>query len=103
MNASRRNFLKGLAAAAGLGVAAPAAYLGLKARGVLPGTNHETAASAEPTVMPTAQPSRPAAPSASQHPVSTAKALVVVQMAGGNDGLATVMPFADPAFKANRP
>ncbi|MGH2520749.1 MAG: DUF1501 domain-containing protein, partial [Chloroflexota bacterium] len=27
----------------------------------------------------------------------------MIQLAGGNDGLATVLPYADPAFKANRP
>ncbi len=29
--------------------------------------------------------------------------LVVVQLSGGNDGLNTVVPFADPAYRASRP
>jgi uncharacterized protein (DUF1501 family) len=29
--------------------------------------------------------------------------LVVVEMAGGNDGLNTVIPFGDPAYRKNRP
>jgi uncharacterized protein (DUF1501 family) len=30
------------------------------------------------------------------------RVLVVVQLSGGNDGLNTVIPFADPAYRANR-
>ncbi len=32
-----------------------------------------------------------------------AKTLVVVTLYGGNDGLATVIPYADPAYRAARP
>src|SRR5437762_13779150 len=31
------------------------------------------------------------------------KTLVVVQLAGGVDGLNTVIPYADPAYRQNRP
>ena len=31
------------------------------------------------------------------------RVLVVVQLSGGNDGLNTVVPFKDPAYKKNRP
>jgi uncharacterized protein (DUF1501 family) len=45
---------------------------------------------------------------AQQNPAYTAaakagKILVVVQLAGGNDGLATVIPYGDPAYRAARP
>jgi uncharacterized protein (DUF1501 family) len=93
MNTSRRTFLKGLAAGAGLGLAGPAVYFGLQQTRRPVGSATPGAPSPEAT----------AAPSASATPVSGAKALVVIQLAGGNDGLATVLPFADPAFKDNRP
>src|SRR5690349_9003003 len=34
---------------------------------------------------------------------SNGKTLVVVQLAGGMDGLNVVIPFKDPAYKTNRP
>src|SRR5687767_14101198 len=34
---------------------------------------------------------------------SDGRILVVVEMAGGNDGLNTVIPFGDPLYKKNRP
>src|SRR5690349_19623730 len=96
MSTSRRTFLKGLAAGAGLGLAGPAVYLGLQHRpqtaAPLPSTNSQLPA-------PGPQSSAPS----TQHPAPATKALVVIQMAGGNDGLATVLPFADPAFKDLRP
>ncbi len=41
-----------------------------------------------------------AEPAATLPPVNT---LVLIQLAGGNDGLATVVPFGDPAYAALRP
>jgi uncharacterized protein (DUF1501 family) len=32
-----------------------------------------------------------------------AKTLVLVTLYGGNDGLNTVIPYADPAYRSNRP
>jgi uncharacterized protein (DUF1501 family) len=34
---------------------------------------------------------------------SKGKTLVVVQLAGGVDGLSTVIPYSDPAYRQNRP
>ena len=36
-------------------------------------------------------------------PIPKGKILVVIEMAGGNDGLNTVVPYADPAYAAARP
>ncbi|HVW01487.1 MAG TPA: hypothetical protein VHB77_14140, partial [Planctomycetaceae bacterium] len=40
---------------------------------------------------------------ASDQPGGHQNVLVVVQLTGGNDGLNTVVPFADPAYIAARP
>jgi len=103
MNATRRTFLKGAAVAAGLGVAGSVVY-------VKSGDKPEPGVSAPASASPgTAEASAPAVlASASGTPVaSTAvksqpKSLVVIQLAGGNDGLSTVLPFADPALHDNR-
>ncbi len=36
-------------------------------------------------------------------PIPKGKILVVIEMAGGNDGLNTVIPYADAAYAAARP
>jgi uncharacterized protein (DUF1501 family) len=102
MNTSRRTFLKGLAAGAGLGLAGPAAYLGLRQLPLPGARSQEPGAGISASVPPSPQATTSPAPD-SRPPAPAAKALVVIQLAGGNDGLATVMPFADPAFKDNRP
>src|SRR5213593_3429153 len=40
---------------------------------------------------------------AKQEKVVNDKVLVMVQLAGGNDGLQTVMPIGDPAYRDLRP
>src|SRR5579859_6544398 len=101
-NTTRRNFLKGLAAAAGLGIAAPVAYQAVKSRQTplaAPAPSETPLTSASPGA---AQASASAAPSG-QPAKPLPRSLVVLQLAGGNDGLATVFPYSDPAFKDNRP
>ncbi|HEY8692225.1 MAG TPA: DUF1501 domain-containing protein [Chloroflexota bacterium] len=102
MNASRRNFLKGIAAAAGLGIAAPLAYL--KTKEIRSGTAFLPSPSPESRAPSPASSSAPALASASPSaPAKTQpRSLVVIQLAGGNDGLATVLPYADGALHDNR-
>ena len=104
MNPStRRNFLKGLAAAAGVGIAAPIAYVKTKelqgSTRFLPGAGDQPAGGGVPSSSP--PPASSPAPSAAAQ-TATPKAVVVVQLAGGNDGLATVLPYGDPAFADTR-
>src|SRR5690242_312481 len=95
MNPSRRTFLKGLAAAAGVGIAAPLAYL--KIKDVRSGTAFLPGAS--PQASPaSAQAVASASGAAAAGAKSLPRSLVVIQLAGGNDGLATVLPYADPAL-----
>ena len=99
MDTTRRKFLKGLAAAAGLGIAVPAAYV--KTREIRSGTAFLPAAAADsaaPSQAPTARPQATAVAAA----VSQPRSLVVIQLAGGNDGLATVLPYGDAALKDAR-
>lgn len=102
MNASRRNFLKGLAAAAGVGIAAPLAYV--KTKDLRSGTALLPSASPQAggarTLFTSAAAS--AGPARSGAPKTLPRSLVVVQLAGGNDGLATVLPYADGALHDNR-
>ena len=107
MDTTRRNFLKGLAVAAGLGAAGSAAYLKTRegaatapaaAPASVPSDAAQPAAEPSPTVP---APSVSAPPSSSPTP-SAVKSLVVIQLAGGNDGLATVVPYADPALASAR-
>jgi len=102
MNASRRNFLKGIAAAAGVGIAAPLAYL--KTKEIRSGTAFLPSPSPESKAPSPASSSAPASASASPSaPAKTLpRSLVVIQLAGGNDGLATVLPYADGALHDNR-
>lgn len=98
MNPTRRTFLKGLAAAAGLGIVLPAAYVKTAElrgpRAAAPADSPPAGASASIGEEPKPRQSEaPALP----------RSLVVLQLAGGNDGLATVLPYADGAFKDNRP
>src|SRR5579862_400130 len=98
MNATRRNFLKGLAAAAGVGLAGGAAYgVGSRAGRATLERQSSAPASTTPAETPAAQSQSPG-PSAGVG----VKSLVVIQLAGGNDGLATLLPYADPALQANR-
>jgi len=83
---SRRRFLTGLGVG---GTAAVAAGYGLSVW--RDGGSASTAASATTTTVP-----RLGAGHAD-------RTLVVVELGGGNDGLNTVVPFADPAYKALRP
>ncbi|HLY67221.1 MAG TPA: DUF1501 domain-containing protein, partial [Chloroflexota bacterium] len=98
MNATRRNFLKGLAAAAGVGLAGGAAYgVGSRAGRATLERQSSAQASTTPAETPAPQTQSPS-PSAGVG----VKSLVVIQLAGGNDGLATLLPYADPALQANR-
>ncbi len=97
-NTTRRNFLKGLAAAAGLGIAAPVAYEAIKSR-----ETPAAAPAASPTPLTSAAPSSTNAAASSQPAKPMPRSLVVLQLAGGNDGLATVFPYSDPALKDLRP
>src|SRR5690242_2099755 len=98
MNLTRRNLLKGLAAAAGVGIAAPVAYREFGVRSQEPGAPARTAG--EPAAVASAANPTPD----SQPPTAAAlpRSLVVIQLAGGNDGLATVLPYADGALNDNR-
>ena len=98
MNPSRRTFLKGLAAAAGVGIAAPLAYI--KAKEVRSGTAFLPGSS--PQASQASAPPQASAGASAARPKSLPRSLVVIQLAGGNDGLATVLPFADPALHDNR-
>jgi len=101
VNPTRRNFLKGLAAAAGVGIAGSAAYLKGQDAGLrLPlqtAAPTRSAPESEPPAAASMQASSPSKPAQAQP-----KSLVVVQLAGGNDGLATVLPYGDPALKDAR-
>jgi uncharacterized protein (DUF1501 family) len=44
-----------------------------------------------------------AAVQAASHNVATDRVLVVIELAGGNDGLNTVVPFADETYRKLRP
>lgn len=83
MALARRSILKGGLALATLGAVAPAFVV-------------RTAAAA---AQPAAGPRDGLAPSQ----VAANRLLVVVQLAGGNDGLNTVVPYADPAYRRLRP
>lgn len=76
---SRRDFLRGSFAAVGVGAAAPA-WLSRVAR-AQEGAGPDPRAATDPA----------------------GKILVVVQMSGGNDGLNTVVPFADDLYHKARP
>ncbi|HLG73177.1 MAG TPA: DUF1501 domain-containing protein [Chloroflexota bacterium] len=100
MNPTRRTFLKGLAAVAGLGLAGC---------GIRPAASPSGAPSTGSSVQPSAASGSPSAGTASAVASVAAKpaapqprSLVVIQLAGGNDGLATVLPYADGALKDNR-
>lgn len=74
MNVSRRNFLK----------------RGLFATGICLGWNHLSAIAAYAASL---EPRKP----------GSSKILVVVQLAGGNDGINTVIPYSQPAYYKMRP
>ncbi|MDE3076566.1 MAG: DUF1501 domain-containing protein [Chloroflexota bacterium] len=107
---TRRDFLKGALMGTGVGLAGPLAYIGYANRRM--GLSARTAAPTLPApANGTAAPTSPApgngtaaGPSAAPAapPKNATKNLVVIQLAGGNDGLATVLPFADPLLKQNR-
>lgn len=85
MTLSRRRFLRGT----GLAVLA----------GPLAAAADESDAAAAPAAPATKAPPPPPGPA-----VDTSKrALVLVQLAGGNDGLNTVVPAADPLYRKLRP
>jgi uncharacterized protein (DUF1501 family) len=101
MNATRRNFLKGLAAAAGLGIAGPMAYkLGERRPGAPAAGSGPASSAGSPTSEAMANPSTGTANPEPEAP--RPRSLVVIQLAGGNDGLATVLPYADGALHDNR-
>lgn len=87
---SRRRFLTGLGVA---GTAAVAAGYGLTVW--QDGASTSTSASAPTTTRATSSGLRLAG--------RDDRTLVVVELAGGNDGLNTVVPFADPAYRTLRP
>ncbi|HUZ78217.1 MAG TPA: DUF1501 domain-containing protein [Chloroflexota bacterium] len=107
MKLSRRTFITSGAVALGLSAAARIGYVAGSSG--LP-SNLSSAQSLESN-LPAASfaASAPSAASvlASAAPASAAqnqpKSLVVVQLAGGNDGLATVLPYHDPSLVSNRP
>ena len=103
MNASRRTFLKGIAAAAGVGIAAPLAYV--KTKEIRSGTAFLPAASPESAAALLSTPASglpTPAPGPSVQAARAPRSLVVIQLAGGNDGLATVLPYADGALHDTR-
>ena len=87
---SRRRFLTGLGVA---GTTAVAAGYGLTVW--RDGGSSSTSASAPTTTLATSPGLRLSS--------RDDRTLVVVELAGGNDGLNTVVPIADPAYRALRP
>ncbi len=104
MKMNRRVFIKSAAVAAGVGFVAPIAVVRgrealLSKSAAAPASSLPAAVATQGTTAPT--PSVPATAAAT--PVKNQpKSLVVIQLAGGNDGLATVLPFTDPLLKTSR-
>ncbi len=101
---SRRRFITGV------GVTAGAAVAGGYALSVWQGSSSRGAVSASTSAPSTSNSVRPGTSNSTSTSTSIGsiggrsdRTLVVVEMAGGNDGLSTVVPYADPAYMSLRP
>jgi uncharacterized protein (DUF1501 family) len=92
MSLSRRRFLQGT------GLAALAAPLAASAddKPALKGPEAKSADAQKPAAPPATEKPAP-------KPLPQERALVLIQLAGGNDGLNTVVPAADPLYRKLRP
>ncbi len=95
---TRRQLLTGAAGASALGAAAYAAHAVLGGGGHPARTAPATSQAAPPAGEPAAGPAHATGPTHSGRGT-----LVVVTLYGGNDGLNTVVPYADPVYAASRP
>lgn len=90
---SRRELLAWLAAGTGAAATGTSVLLGHRGEDELPSSARTTSA-----VPGTAAPHIDAVPLAAPNSTAASRLLVVIEMPGGNDGLSTVVPYANAAY-----